>query len=365
MRPRFRLRSLAAAAVALVLGLALALVPPLAAEPRMPPTVAATPANDGVGKRHLSEPGTCLLGVYVQDLRDFQFAANSLFASMRLWSVCPNAGRSPLDDLNVLNANGIAMGEIHGRRLPNNSDYFRNDSQVTWSTRTVEGSFYHHWSAKNFPFDRHVISFEFEVLKEDSNTFFLTPDYQHSGFDLAISRGEWIARDFSINEVSQRYATNFGRPDKNASEDGVYSRIRVEITLQRARVTSFFKLCTGVYAAVVIAGVAFMLDMREPDIVSGRTGLLVGCLFAAIVNMQQAEATLGMSEDVTLTDSIHILSIVYILAASVLAVVTYLRCEAGEEDRAKRIDRRVCMPVYMASFLVFNLVIIAYAAIIG
>ncbi|MFM9088722.1 MAG: hypothetical protein ACKOPT_11405 [Cyanobium sp.] len=365
MNRQLRLRSLAGAVVALVLGLALALLPPLAAESRAPTERALPTTTEGMGKRHVSEPGTCLLGVYVQDLRDFQFAANSLFASMRLWSVCPNAGRSPLDDLTILNANGIAMGEIHGQRLANNSDYFRNDSQVTWSTRTVEGSFYHHWSAKNFPFDRHRLSFQFEVLKEDSASFFLTPDYQHSGYDPAISRGEWVARDFSINEVSQRYGTNFGRPDKRSSEDGVYSRISVEITLQRARVTSFFKLCTGVYAAVVIAGVAFILDMREPDIVSGRTGLLVGCLFAAIVNMQQAEATLGMSEDVTLTDSIHILSIIYILAASLLAINTYLRCEAGEEDRARHVDRRICLPIYMTSFAVFNLVIIAYAATIG
>lgn len=203
------------------------------------------------------------------------------------------------------------------------------------------------------------------MLREDAKTFFLTPDYRHSGFDAGISGGDWIASDFRIEEVSHRYDTNFGKPDRSTVSDGAYSRIRVQLTLQRARVTSFFKLCTGVYAAVVIAGVAFMLDMREPDIVSGRTGLLVGCLFAAIVNMQQADATLGMSEDVTLTDSIHILSIVYILAASLLAILSYMRCEAGREDYARNMDRRYCLPIYMVSFLVINVVFILYAAIIG
>lgn len=348
------LRSLLGLALALVLGLALAL---------LPLSLAAAPAS--MKKHTINEPGTCLLGVYLQDLRDFRFAENSLFASVRLWSVCPDQKNSPLNDLTVLNSNDIKLGDIHVQRAQNHSDYFRDDDVVYWSTRTLEGNFFHHWSTKNFPFDRHLITFEFEVLKEDSRSFFLTPDFRHSGFDPSLTSGDWIASDFKIEELPHRYATNFGKPDRARSVDDAYSRIRVQITLQRARLTSFFKLCTGVYAAVVIAGVAFMMDMREPDIVSGRTGLLVGCLFAAIVNMQQAESTLGLSEDVTLTDLIHIISIVYILVASLLAIVTYLRCEAGQEDLARRIDRRLYLPVYMVSFLVFNVVIISYAAIIG
>jgi heme/copper-type cytochrome/quinol oxidase subunit 2 len=139
----------------------------------------------------------------------------------------------------------------------------------------------------------------------------------------------------------------------------------VEITLSRERVTSFFKLCTGVYAAVIIASLAFLMDVREPDIVSGRTGLIVGCLFAAIVNMQQAESTLGQSEDITLTDTIHIISIVYILVGAMFALTAYLRCEAGREDFARHMDRRIHLPIFLSSFAVVNAVVIAYAAIIG
>lgn len=187
----------------------------------------------------------------------------------------------------------------------------------------------------------------------------------HTGFNANINDGDWLASDFNLNEVEHSYSTNFGKPSSKFGGKGVYSRIRVEITLHRARITSFLKLCAGVYAAVIIAGMAFLMDVREPDIVSGRTGLLVGCLFAALVNMQQAEATLGMSEDVTLTDLIHIISIAYILSASLQAMASYLRCEAGRENLAQHIDRKICLPIYMSSFVVVNAVVIAYAAIIG
>ena len=352
-RPRRRLGALRMALLAGLMAALLALLPPLAA------SAGSTP------KRILNEPHTCLMGVYLQDMRDYKFADRSLFASIRLWSVCPSAEDRPLKDLNVLNSNGLTISETTTQKLPNESGYFPNSPLVYWSERTVEGTFFHHWSAKNFPFDRHTIVFEFESVRADVTNFVITPDYSHSGYSPSINDGDWIASNFSLNEVEHSYSTNFGKPDRHLNGKGTYSRMRVEITLQRARVTSFLKLCTGVYAAVIIAGSAFLMDVREPDIVSGRTGLLVGCLFAAIVNMQQAESTLGLSEDITLTDMIHIISILYILIASVLALVAYLRCEAGRQDFARRMDRTIHMPIYLSSFVVVNVVVIAYAAVIG
>jgi len=327
--------------------------------------VHSAPVNKAAPAEEVTQPKTCVMGVYLQDMRDYKFADRSLFASLRLWSVCPDAVDSPLQDLNVIHSNDVAIGEIETKRVPNESGFFPDSPFVFWSIRTVEGSFFHHWSAVNFPFDRHTITFEFESVSSDVSRFVITPDYIHSGYSTSINDGDWIASGFSINEVKHSYGTNFGKPERNPKDGGSYSRIRVSITLQRARLTSFIKLCTGVYAAVIIAGLTFLMDVREPDIVSGRTGLLVGCLFAAIVNMQQAESTLGLSEDITLTDKLHILSILYILVASLLALLAYLRCESGREDFARRMDRTIYLPIFLSSFAVVNAVVIAYSAIIG
>jgi hypothetical protein len=324
-----------------------------------------SPDKPAVNRRVQDQPSTCLFGVYIQDMRDYQFAQNSFFASIRLWSVCPTSKQSPLSDFNVLNANSINLGKIYTEKVPNQSDYFRNDPEVYWSTRTVDGRFYHRWSAKNFPFDRHTIVLEFEVLKDDINSFVLTPDFTHSGFNSMISNDDWIANNFSIKEVPQYYSTNFGKPDLSASREGSYSRVKVQLTLQRTRITSFLKLCTGVYAAVLMSGMAFILDSRDSTFVSSRNGILVGCLFASIVSMQKAEATLGASEDVTLTDSIHIVSICYILAASILGFMAYLWCQAGRGEQVLRLNRKIILPTYIISYAVINSLLIAYAAIIG
>ncbi|MFM7087397.1 MAG: hypothetical protein ACKOXO_10470 [Cyanobium sp.] len=308
---------------------------------------------------------TCRMGVFIEDLRDFNFSEKSLYASLRLWSVCPTGEIKPLEDLEITNANEISLSEVKTRLEPNLSRAFPGTRGLYWSELGVSGSFYYPWSAQNFPFDRHRITFEIIPRGLDQGQFLISPDFQSSGFNPRIGSGDWLAFHFRINESAIDLGSSFGNPAIPAGRGSEISSIKATLELRRARITSFLKMCVGVYAAVVISAMAFYVDPREPDLVSGRTGLCVGCLFAAIVNMQQAESTLGASEDVTLMDQIHIVAIIFILMSTVLAIVSYLRCERDQADRAQRLDRRLHLPIFSASFLVVNAVIISYAVLVG
>lgn len=338
------------------------------AEPSSPlaaaPMVVAAKAGAGAAN---AEAGvtTCRMGVYIEDLRDFNFAGKSLFASLRIWSVCPSADLKPLADLQISNGNELTIGEVKTRFEPNHSRAFPGKSGLYWSEIGVSGSFYYSWSAQNFPFDRHHLSFEIVPRGVSDADFVITPDYQNSGFNPRIGSSEWIASDFLIGEQTLDQGSSFGNPAQTSGDGRGISTISASLDLRRARITSFLKMCAGVYAAVVISALAFYMDPREPDLVSGRTGLCVGCLFAAIVNMQQAESTLGISEDVTLTDQIHIIAILFILISTILAIVSYLRCERDQADRAQHFDRRVYLPIFSISYLVMNAVIISYAILVG
>lgn len=308
---------------------------------------------------------TCRMGVFIEDMRDFNFSEKSLYASLRIWSVCPTAAIRPLDDLEITNANEIAMGEVKTRYEPNRSRAFPGIKGLYWSELGVTGSFYYPWSAQNFPFDRHRISFDIVPRGVGQGEFLISPDFQSSGFNSRIGRGDWLVSDFRVTETPIDLGSNFGNPALALGRGSAISSISTTLELRRARITSFLKMCTGVYAAAMISAMAFYMDPREPDLVSGRTGLCVGCLFAAIVNLQQAESALGASEDVTLTDQIHIVAIIFILISTVLAIVSYLRCERDQADRAQVLDRRVYLPIFASSYLVINAVIIAYAILVG
>jgi uncharacterized membrane protein YidH (DUF202 family) len=321
------------------------------------PTAIPVPVDVGLA--------TCRMGVFIEDMRDFNFSEKSLYASLRLWSVCPTVAIKPLEDLEITNANEITMGEVKTRYEPNHSRAFPGTKGLYWSELGVTGSFYYPWSARNFPFDRHRISFDIVPRGVGQGEFLISPDFQGSGFNPRIGRGDWLVSNFRVNETAIDLGSNFGNPALASGRSHAISSITAALELRRSRITSFLKMCTGVYAAAMISAMAFYMDPREPDLVSGRTGLCVGCLFAAIVNLQQAESTLGASEDITLTDQIHIVAILFILISTVLAIVSYLRCERDQADRAQAMDRRVYLPIFSASYLVINAVIIAYAILVG
>ena len=98
---------------------------------------------------------------------------------------------------------------------------------------------------------------------------------------------------------------------------------------------------------------------------SDRLGILVGTLFAAVVNLQVADSALGQTDSFTLTDFIHVMAIVYIFAAACISLYSRKLTEAGQNPMALKIDRRIALPIFVISFVLFNSVVIAYAGIVG
>ena len=70
---------------------------------------------------------------------------------------------------------------------------------------------------------------------------------------------------------------------------------------------------------------------------------------------------LGSPEAVSLVDEIHILALVYVLIAAIMAVISWRDYDLGREDRARRRDL-VSLCVFGVSFLIINAVLIVQAA---
>src|SRR5215211_4439815 len=147
------------------------------------------------------------------------------------------------------------------------------------------------------------------------------------------------------------------RSGRNAQE-----HVLVSVELQRESVVGFVKLVAGVYAAIAIALLSFLMAPDQAPIFSGRMTVLVGALFATIVNMQVGNSVLSSPEAVSLVDEIHIIALVYVFAAAIMAVVSRRDYVSGREGRARRRDM-VSLGVFGVSFLVINAILIALAAV--
>ncbi|HZA45409.1 MAG TPA: hypothetical protein VE568_08920, partial [Rubrobacter sp.] len=72
----------------------------------------------------------------------------------------------------------------------------------------------------------------------------------------------------------------------------------------------------------------------------------------------------GSTASLSLVDKIHIVAMVFIFMAALIAVFARKTCEAGKEELAKRRDR-VWLPVLGISFVLANGLLISMAAITG
>jgi hypothetical protein len=106
---------------------------------------------------------------------------------------------------------------------------------------------------------------------------------------------------------------------------------------------------------------ALLLDEDFGD----RMGIFAGTLFAVIVNLQAATSDLGSTNSVTLIDFIHMIAIIYIFISAVLLVYTRFLSESEQPQSSRYLMRHIAVPILAGSFVVLNIVVISYAAIVG
>ena len=320
----------------------------------------ATPAMAAVPQA----PQTCRVGVYVTALRDLDLAEKSFSAEFWVWSVCPSEDVKPLKSLKVLNVKKLESSHDLTSISKNLTDSFPTKEQLYWSQIRINAVFSYSWNVSNYPFDRHTLIIPIQEAIENASNFVYTPDFDHSGYQLSSGLDDWKITQFKISEEKVPYNTTFGNPELISPQDS-YSRMVVAIDIKRVKLFSFFKLTIGVYIAFAVAMLSFFYDSKETSLASPRRAIFIGSLFAALLSMRVQESVIGRTEDLTLVDQIHIATILYIFGTGVIAVYSRLTSESGQAKRSKRLDRRVFFQLFTFSFVVLNVIAIAYAIIVG
>jgi hypothetical protein len=90
-------------------------------------------------------------------------------------------------------------------------------------------------------------------------------------------------------------------------------------------------------------------------------GLLAGSLFATVINLSIASTSLGASERLTLVDQIHILSLLYILIITGIAIYSQLSLKRGETADMIRVKNYVIFLILLITYILNNAAIIGLA----
>lgn len=295
---------------------------------------------------------TCRIGTYITSLQDLSPTDKSVSVHFWLWSLCPSQNIKPLDSIEIINAKKVSYEQ----------ELNEYKQGLYWSQRQVKAVLNHNWNTENFPFDRQVFKIEMENGFLDNSKLEFQPDKVNSTYSKDIKLGSQRITNFDIAVKPYKYPTTFGDPSINQGSQ--FSRFIIQLTVARNGIKSFLKLNTGTYLAFLISLLSFLLHPSQSSIFSARMSLLVGSLFAVVINLRASEAILGRTDGFTLVDKIHVLTMIYIFVAAITAIISQKLCEAKKEKLALRYDMN-SIYVFAISFAVINIIMIAGAAIQG
>jgi hypothetical protein len=281
----------------------------LCALPNAPPTL----AQSGTA------PATCRVGLYLRDLHSFNPSADTFGAGLWLWSLCPTPDLQPLQTMEFVNSDNVAVLLDVG-------------DDPLWTQRNLGGTFRYDWDERNFPFDRHTLTVELEEGVEDVHRFVYDPDIANSGVDPALQLpGGWRMTGTTLVGSTKTYDTTFGDPDLPAGGSSEYSRLTLSIDLQRSDLGGFFKLTAVVYAAFFFSLISYLMHLETTTGIGPRVSLLAIALFATAVNFVNASNYLGTTSGLTLVDKIHVMVLVYLLVAAIVTVASRVLLDRGME----------------------------------
>ena len=311
--------------------------------------------QEATSPRTATPPNTkarCKINAYIMRLNDFNFAERSFFLDSWLYANCSKP-------------NNFSFQSVYFPNAKNYNLTYTSSEQVgegSYVSANLQGNFEKSWNLRNYPFDRHTLQLFFEPSENlDVNKLIYEGDMTFSKIHPGISLEDgWKINSFKVTGESSHYISNFGDPRIKTS-DFNFPKLMITFEIQRNSYMSFIKLTAGVYAAVTLSFLALLLDEDFGD----RLGIFVGTLFAVLVNMQVATSNLGSTNSITMIDSIHIIAILYIFVTAVLLVYTRFLSESDQAKTSRRLMRRIAVPILSSSFVVFNIVVIVYAAILG
>jgi hypothetical protein len=191
------------------------------------------------------------------------------------------------------------------------------------------------WSINNFPFDHQLLRIYIENSQFDSSSLIFVPDTLGKQFDPRFTLRGWNIDSLKTAAASKIYETAFGDPGIKVPRTE-YSSYKVKIGISRDAFGLFWKMFFGMYVAFLISYMCFYI---HADSIDSRFGLSVGSLFAVIGNKYIIDGSLPESTTFTLVDTLHGITLIFILVVIVSTAFSLKMIKRGKEEKAQKFDR--------------------------
>ncbi|MGD9508606.1 MAG: hypothetical protein AB7I59_20125 [Geminicoccaceae bacterium] len=268
-------------------------------------------------------PTSCKLGVNIAALYDLDPTKGSFGADLWLWSLCPTRGPSPLSLVELPTAKpATQLGPVHGEATAGGH----------YESRLVRGVFRHPWDMRRYPLDRQRLTIRLEETELGAARLLFVADTRDSFVSPKVQAelGEWRVGSFRVTAGTEAEQSSYGYPE---AVPGRYAWVEATVELRRSGVLTFLKLTLPVFAAALFAIFCLYFDPKLPASFQNQVPILVGVLFAIIINHRRSDDVIGDVGRLTLVTEIHLATILLIIVVAGLVFLDRRRAERGVQVR--------------------------------
>jgi hypothetical protein len=286
------------------------------------------------------------IGVYVTDLRNFDYSKNSFDTIFYAWWNSENKNYRPDKIVEIINSYSY-IGK----------DNFQTSYGKKIYTTSVRyyATVRYDWNMKYFPFDRQILEVYLEDGLSDINSIKFIPNIKNSQISKELDIGGWELQNFSLEESPHTYETNFGN---DQVEQAIFSRVTLRFDLKRLGSRDFINYFIGFFMAVFLMGLAYFID---PTNTNQKFSLALSAIFAAMTNKYILDRLLPISSYFTLSDSIQLSSFLFIIIGSTVFTVESILVHQNKISLCQRINY-TCYILSSISYLAF-IAIAVYTAV--
>lgn len=291
-------------------------------------------------------PDTVKTGIYVTSIHDIDFKDKEYTINFWLWLKYKNKEFNFADNLEIPQAKTVSKSF-------STIDSSGNEVYMLMKLQCVMKD---SWSINNFPFDHQLLRLSVENSQFDSAALVFAPDTLGKQFDPRFTLRGWNIDSLKTSAANKIYETAFGDPSIKVPRTE-YSSYKVRIGISRDAFGLFWKMFLGMYVAFFIAYMCFYI---HADSIDSRFGLSVGSLFAVIGNKYIIDGSLPESTTFTLVDTLHGITLVFILIVIILTAFSLKMIKRGDEKKAERFDRFYSISL-LTVYLLLNIFFIVKA----
>jgi hypothetical protein len=274
-----------------------------------------------------SSPDTVTVGIYINSIHDIDFSNKQYTINLWLWLKYKNPDFDFSKYLEVPMAKTVDKSFYTVDTLEDGRIYMMMKLQCIMKDS---------WKIQNFPFDRQKLRFTIENSQYDSRDLVFSEDTVGGHYSKWTTSGWMVIPDsFRISTGVKKYETAFGAESVEPRSE--FSNFKVQIGIERDSWWLFLKLFIGMYISFLLSFICFFIHR---DSIDSRFSLNVGSLFAVIGNKYVVDSTLPESSSFTLVDTLHGLTLLFILVGVACTAYSLRLIKAHRLEQSQLFDRR-------------------------